>query len=466
MLNMDKAMELMRQLHSRHLLTVETKCPQSNLDWLEEKGLVNRSPAIERKANGFTCCRCGVSHKRYFAHSPCEVCQKGCVYCRSCIMMGKAAECGFLYEWTGPQMVETCRAELTWQGELSKGQKRASERMIEAIKNKFDLLVWAVCGAGKTEVLFHGIEYALNQGMRVCIATPRTDVVLELEPRLRKAFQGVTITVLYGGSSQRFQITPLVITTTHQLMRYKNAFDVLIVDEVDAFPYSMDERLQFAVLKAMRKNRGVRIYLSATPSKKMTREVSRGKLEAIKIPLRFHEQPLPVPTFHWIGHWKKKLKKNQLPPKVMNWMQRHIANRRRILLFVPSIATMKKVTKILREQSLNVEGVSADDPDRKQKVQHFRDYVYDVLVTTTILERGVTIPNVQVGVLGSESTIFTESALVQISGRVGRHPDYCTGDVFLFHFGLTRSMKQAKKHIAKMNDTAAKEFSEKQCGFN
>ncbi|MGG4208342.1 MULTISPECIES: DEAD/DEAH box helicase [Bacillus] len=465
-MNMDKAMELMRQLHSRHLLTAETRCPQSNLDWLEEKGLVNRTPAIERKANGFTCCRCGVSHKRYFAHSPCEVCQKDCVYCRSCIMMGKATECGFLYEWTDPQKVETYRAELTWQGELSKGQKRASEKMIEAIKSKFDLLVWAVCGAGKTEVLFHGIEYALNQGMSVCIATPRTDVVLELEPRLRKAFQGMTIAVLYGGSSQRFQIAPLVIATTHQLMRYKNAFDVVIVDEVDAFPYSMDERLQFAVLKAMRKNGGVRIYLSATPSKKMTREVSSGKLETIKIPLRFHKQPLPVPTFHWIGHWKKKLKKNQLPRKVMNWMQRHIANKRRVLLFVPSIATMKKVTKILREHSLNVEGVSADDPDRKQKVQHFRDYVYDVLVTTTILERGVTIPNVQVGVLGSESTIFTESALVQISGRVGRHPDYCTGDVFLFHFGLTRSMKQAKKHIVKMNDTAANEFSEKQCGFN
>uniref|UniRef100_UPI003F4F06E2 DEAD/DEAH box helicase n=1 Tax=Bacillus safensis TaxID=561879 RepID=UPI003F4F06E2 len=465
-MNMDKVMELMRQLHSRHLLTAETRCPQYKLDWLEEKGLVNRTPAIERKANGFTCCRCGVSHKRYFAHSPCEVCQKDCVYCRSCIMMGKATECGFLYEWTGPQKVETYRAELTWQGELSKGQKRASEKMIEAIKSKFDLLVWAVCGAGKTEVLFHGIEYALNQGMSVCIATPRTDVVLELEPRLRKAFQGMTIAILYGGSSQRFQIAPLVIATTHQLMRYKNAFDVVIVDEVDAFPYSMDERLQFAVLKAMRKNGGVRIYLSATPSKKMTREVSSRKLEAIKIPLRFHKQPLPVPTFHWIGHWKKKLKKNQLPRKVMNWMQRHIANKRRVLLFVPSIATMKKVTKILREHSLNVEGVSADDPDRKQKVQHFRDYVYDVLVTTTILERGVTIPNVQVGVLGSESTIFTESALVQISGRVGRHPDYCTGDVFLFHFGLTRSMKQAKKHIVKMNDTAANEFSEKQCGFN
>ena len=144
---------------------------------------------------------------------------------------------------------------------------------------------------------FHGIEYALNQGMSVCIATPRTDVVLELEPRLRKAFQGVIITVLYGGSSQRFQIAPLVITTTHQLMRYKNAFDVLIVDEVDAFPYSMDERLQFAVLKAMRKNGGVRIYLSATPSKNDERGFSR-KTGSDKIPLRFHEHPLPVPTFH------------------------------------------------------------------------------------------------------------------------------------------------------------------------
>ncbi len=453
-------MKLGEQLQSRHLLTAETRCLQSELDWLEEKGLVIRRTAIERKANGLICCRCGVSKNQYFAHSPCDKCQKDCVYCRSCITMGKTSECEFLYEWTGPPIEGTAHTELTWRGNLSKGQKRASEKLIEAIKHKSDLLIWAVCGAGKTEVLFHGIEYALHQGMRVCIATPRTDVVLELEPRLKKAFHGLKIAALYGGSLQRFQIAPLVIATTHQLMRYKHAFDVLVIDEVDAFPYSMDERLHFAVLKAMRK-KGVRVYLSATPSKKMIRDVSRGQLEAIKIPLRFHQQLLPVPSFQWIGHWKKKLKKNQLPPIVMNWMQNHIAKKRRVLLFVPSISTMKKVTKVLRKHHLNVEGVSADDPDRKQKVQQFRDDKYDVLVTTTILERGVTIPNVQVGVLGAESTIFTESALVQISGRAGRHPDFFKGDVFFFHFGLTRSMKQAKNHIVKMNDTAEKEFSEK-----
>lgn len=459
-LNLEKAMELSHKLQSRHLLPIECQCTQSELEWLENQGFIHRTPAVDRVASGLICCRCGVSNKRYFALSPCETCKKDCVYCRSCIMLGKVSECGFLYEWTGPQKKETRRVELTWQGELSKGQKRASDRLVEAIQNKFDLLVWAVCGAGKTEVLFHGIKYALNNGMSVCIVTPRTDVVLELEPRMRKAFQGLNIAALYGGSSQRFQMAPLMIATTHQLMRYKNAFDVLIVDEVDAFPYSMDERLQFAVLKSMKKT-GVRIYLSATPSKKMQKDVARRQLEAIKIPLRFHQKPLPVPTFQWVGDWKKKLKRNRLPASTMNWLHEHITKKKRVLLFVPSISTMKKVTHILQGQDVNVQGVSADDQERKQKVQHFRDHRYDVLVTTTILERGVTIQDVQVGVLGAESPIFTESALVQISGRAGRHPDFFNGDVYFFHFGLTRSMKQAKKHIVKMNNTAEEEFSEK-----
>ncbi|MDG3045195.1 hypothetical protein OE903_19925 [Bacillus sp. B6(2022)] len=38
-------------------------------------------------------------------------------------MLGKVSECGFLYEWTGPQKKETRQVELTWQGELSKGQR-------------------------------------------------------------------------------------------------------------------------------------------------------------------------------------------------------------------------------------------------------------------------------------------------------------------------------------------------------
>ena len=54
--------------------------------------------------------------------------------------------------------------------------------------------------AGKTEMLFYGINEAFQKGERVCIATPRTDVVLELAPRLQEVFPYIKVAALYGGS--------------------------------------------------------------------------------------------------------------------------------------------------------------------------------------------------------------------------------------------------------------------------
>ena len=87
---------------------------------------------------------------------------------------------------------------LHWKGTLSTGQELAAQGVIEAIKQK-NLFIWAVCGAGKTEMLFYGIEEAPKRE-RVCIATPRTDVVLELAPRLQEVFPSITVAALYGGS--------------------------------------------------------------------------------------------------------------------------------------------------------------------------------------------------------------------------------------------------------------------------
>ena len=57
-------------------------------------------------------------------------------------------------------------------------------------------LIHAVCGSGKTEILFQPIHKLLMEGKRVCIAAPRVDVILELEPRLRAAFPETTIDAL------------------------------------------------------------------------------------------------------------------------------------------------------------------------------------------------------------------------------------------------------------------------------
>lgn len=78
-------------------------------------------------------------------------------------------------------------------------------------------------------MLFHGIAKALQKGERVCIATPRTDVVLELVPRLQKVFPNVNVASLYRGSEDRDKDAALVVATTHQLLRYYRAFQVLLL---------------------------------------------------------------------------------------------------------------------------------------------------------------------------------------------------------------------------------------------
>jgi competence protein ComFA len=112
---------------------------------------------------------------------------------------------------------------------------------------------------------------------------------------------------------------------------------------------------------------------------------------------------------------------------------------------------MEKALPILRKLAPDIEAVHAEDPDRKEKVQKMRNKEIPLLLTTTILERGVTFPNIDVAVIGAEDNIFAESALVQIAGRAGRSKDYPKGVVTFFHYGKTEEMIKARKQITAMN---------------
>lgn len=304
-------------------------------------------------------------------------------------------------------------------------------------------------------MLFEGINTALAIGKRLCIATPRTDVVLELGPRLKAVFPGIQVAVLYGGSEDRHLQAPLTIVTTHQLLRFYKAFDTVILDEVDAFPYTADETLQYAVRQS-RKETSSMIYLTATPSQKWQNECRSGKRNFFTIPARYHRHPLPVPDLKWCGNWEKSLKKDKLPSAITYWIRKRLDNQKQCLLFLPKIDKMEKVLTILRKTYPKIQAVHAEDPDRKDKVQMMRNKEIPMLLTTTILERGVTFPNIDVAVLGAEDRIFTESALVQIAGRVGRSSQFPSGDITFFHYGKTESMIKAQKQILKMNTEAKK----------
>ncbi|MFC5464671.1 DEAD/DEAH box helicase [Lederbergia graminis] len=449
------SLDLSTYLSGRSLLASEIPYPEEKLQKAEH---VHVSPGLTKKANSWQCNRCGNSKQRLFGNFPCANChqEEGCYYCRSCIMMGRVSSCTPLYQWAGPALEIVPASHLVWDGELSEGQQYASDEAVRAVETASELLVWAVCGAGKTEVLFQAIDKALQLGKRICIATPRTDVVLELAPRFKKVFPTISVAALYGGSEDRHLFAPLTISTTHQLFRFKDAFDVMVVDEVDAFPFSYDENLQWAVEKAT-KQIGTRIFLTATPSEKWQHECTQGKRPHVKIPARFHRHPLPLPTFKWTGNWEKQLRKGRIPAPIAKWVQQRKDSGKQALLFLPNIELMDQVLPLFEKLNPSIAAVHSEDPERKEKVVKMRRNEISLLLTTTILERGVTFPNIDVAVIGAEDDIFTEAALVQIAGRVGRSVDFPTGNITFFHFGRSRAMLRALFHIDLMNKTARKQ---------
>ncbi|MGM0843774.1 MAG: DEAD/DEAH box helicase [Bacillota bacterium] len=446
--------DLQTLLEGKALLPDEIPHSLEDIQNHYENGYISFSKGTQSVKTKPQCNRCGNRDSSLFAGFPCSRCNEECLYCRKCIMMGRVSECSPLIEWTGPSRKNLIDS-LEWKGTLSQGQQTASEKVVQAIKENTNLLVWAVCGAGKTEVLFQGIHQALKTGKRVCLATPRTDVILELAPRLQKVFPHAEPIALYGGSEDRHKYSQLVLSTTHQLYRYKDAFDAIIVDEVDAFPYSFDKTLQFAVEKA-RKPISALIYLTATPNSSLQRECRQGKRNHVTIPARYHRHPLPVPSLKWCGNWKSILNKGHLATPIKQWTETRITTNKKALIFLPSVKTMGKALPLFQKLHPDILSVHAEDPQRKEKVQKMRDGEIPILLTTTILERGVTIPDIDVAVMGAEEEIFTESALVQIAGRVGRSADHPTGNITFFHYGKTHGMIQSLHHIKEMNRQGAK----------
>ncbi|MFV0943080.1 DEAD/DEAH box helicase [Bacillus pacificus] len=420
---------------------------------LKKKGEVVCVQGITKKASKYICQRCGNIEQRLFASFLCKRCGKACAYCRKCITMGRVSECTVLVRGIAERTGEFHKKPLHWKGTLSTGQELAAQGVIEAIKQKKSFFIWAVCGAGKTEMLFYGIEEALQKRERVCIATPRTDVVLELAPRLQEVFPSITVASLYGGSVDHKKDAALVVATTHQLLRYYRAFHVMIVDEIDAFPYHADQMLQYAVRQAM-KEKAARIYLTATPDEKWKRNFRKGKQKGVIVSGRYHRHPLPVPLFSWCGNWKKSLHHKKIPRVLLQWLKMNLNKKYPIFLFVPHVQYIEEISQLLKGLDNRIDGVHAEDSMRKEKVASFRKGDIPLLVTTTILERGVTVKNLQVAVLGAEEEIFSESALVQIAGRAGRSFEEPYGEVMYFHYGKTEAMVRAKKHIQSMNKNA------------
>ena len=282
---------------------------------------------------------------------------------------------------------------------------------------------------------------------------------------LKSAFQSIHIQGLYSGSRDKDGTAQLILATTHQLLRYRQAFDVLIIDEIDAFPYHKDPALQFAANRA-KKESAATIYLTATPREKHRIRIAAKKLEHIFVPVRFHGNPLIVPEWKYIHNLHKQLKNNELPKVFKKWITGRQKPTRQLLIFVPTIELADRLVKasaefLLKNQLISksnqITAVHAEDENRAIKIQQFRNKALFAMITTTILERGVTFPSIDVAVLHANHQVFDE-VLIQITGRAGRSPLDPKGDVGFFHEGKTDAMVRANKEIKLMNQRRLKQI--------
>ena len=409
-------------------------------------------PTMKINETSVTCLRCGTATSKTFVALP-----NYHYYCPRCVTLGRVSTLDKFYHVQEPNQFEPPEQVLTWEGELSQLQAATSAVIKERMNNHCRQLLWAVTGAGKTEMIFAGIAAALKRGERVAIASPRVDVCLELYPRLQAAFANFPIALLHGREPQQYQYRQLTICTTHQLLRFYRAFDNLIVDEVDSFPYAANQALLFATEQAIKED-GSLLFMTATPGKKLIQQIHNKKLMVSYLPLRYHGNLLPQIKLCLAFNWRKGLSKKHLPTSLLREIRNTLNNRYRCLLFVPHIADLQPVLLCLQRflPDKKFTTVHAADPQRLEKVQAMRDGRYDFLITTSILERGVTFPEIDVFVLGADDQIFSSSALVQIAGRVCRSVSRPTGKVMFWVNSYSRRVREAQRQIAYMNGKGRK----------
>ena len=374
----------------------------------------------------YKCPICGNSDSRYVGI------RKGKPYCRKCIRFRGQEAAG--------EYVQNDSGEYTLHYELSDDQKRLSNQLVENYKNGIDSLVHAVCGSGKTEIVLEVISYSIKNKMKVGFAVPRRDVARELYVRFKNIFTKQNVALIYGGHTNRLE-ADLVCLTTHQLFRYNNYFDLLILDEIDAFPFEGNDVLQAFFKRAVK---GHYILLSATPSKTIIESFRQEGKMMLTLNRRFHGHPLPVPNIEIHHGLMKYYHLNRI-------LRRFLIENKQVFIFTPTIDMCEQLYEILRFLLPKITYVHSKRLDRNKVINDFRNGKYMFLVTTAVLERGVTVKNLQVIIFNSDHVLYTSQALIQISGRVGRKKDYPTGEVIFIASKKTKEMEECVREIELAN---------------
>ena len=133
-------------------------------------------------------------------------------------------------------------------------------------------------------------------------------------------------------------------------------------------------------------------------------------------------------------------------------MNKFIKNHRPLFIFVPTIEEGEILLKKVKIFYKNGEFVSSKTKERSAIISSFKNGELSYLITTSILERGVTVKDLQVIVYHADHELYDEGTLIQISGRVGRKIDAYDGEVIFIASRKTKKMENAIRKIENANE--------------
>ncbi|MDY0210297.1 MAG: transcription-repair coupling factor [Acholeplasma sp.] len=287
-------------------------------------------------------------------------------------------------------------------------------------KKPMDRLLIGDVGYGKTEVAMRAAFKAVISDKQVAYLVPTTVLARQHFYAFKKRFEsfGVTVELLSRFVSQREQTDVLdrlrkglvdVIIGTHRLLSKDIKFKdlgLLIIDEEQRFGVEHKERI-----KEMRINIDC-LSLSATPIPRTLQMALMGikDLSMIETP------PLnryPIQTY--VVERQDAIIKEAI--------ERELSRAGQVFYLYNKVSDIELVVKKLQLLVPDAKVTFAHGKMSKDKIEDvitdFIDRKFDVLVSTTIIETGIDIPNTNTLLIHDADTLGL-SQLYQIRGRVGR----------------------------------------------
>ncbi|MBA4495817.1 transcription-repair coupling factor [Paenactinomyces guangxiensis] len=337
-------------------------------------------------------------------------------------------------------------------------------RSIEEIKGDMervqpmDRLLCGDVGYGKTEVAIRAAFKATMDGKQVAVLVPTTILAQQHYETFRERFADypVQIRVLSRFRSRKEQKETIeglkngtvdIVIGTHRLLSkdivYKD-LGLLIIDEEQRFGVKHKEKI-----KQIKHNIDV-LTLSATPIPRTLHMAMMGvrDLSVIETP---PENRFPVQTY--VLEYSAAL--------VREAIERELARGGQVYFLYNQVHNIDQMAEQIRmlvpEARVAVAHGQMAESELEKVMLDFLDGEFDVLVSTTIIETGVDIPNVNTLIIYDADKMGL-SQLYQLRGRVGR-----SNRIAYAYFTYQRD--KVLSEAAEKRLQAIKEFTELGSGF-